>query len=160
MNNDISKTLANELVAMYRRDAAARLILDSFASRERRLGVIEVSEAMQQTGLGRNEVIRVFKELAELGCGRFWNGRKGQETRLQFTLGVKAIGGAAKGIAANGHQAPDKTGEQLQPSPTNSMRTYEYPLRSDLSATITLPLTLSLNEAQRLSGFIRTLVIE
>ncbi|CUH78532.1 hypothetical protein [Tropicibacter naphthalenivorans] len=62
-----------------------------------RIAETKVSRLEKECQADRREIIGLLKRLEELELGRFWVGRRGQESRFEYWVHVKEIGQAALG---------------------------------------------------------------
>jgi len=149
---------SKRLQQLYRDNAAARHVLDHFASRERNWSTTTVDRILANVlsdgaQVSRADVIFVFKELEVCGCGIFRTGRKGFLSRFEWTVGMVSVGQAAAGeIDRVEAIAEEETGEE-----EGSMFQHAFRLRRDFTAKFELPADLTLAEATRLAEFIKTL---
>lgn len=91
-----------KLRQLYKNDSSARAVLDHFASRERNLSETTVERIQTNVAAGgheisRGQVIDFYRELEELGCGVFKNGRRGWPSRFVWSVEMVSVGRAAAG---------------------------------------------------------------
>lgn len=111
------------------------------------------------------EVVRVFKELANAGCGTFRNGRKGYKTRIEWEYSLVSLGEVAKGEAAIPEpidlSALEDDEDDFEITSTEEMDegliTHAFQLRPDMVLHLGFPSDLTTKEAERLAAFIRAL---
>jgi hypothetical protein len=150
---------------LYKQSASARAIFDHFASRQRDWGettVDRIQANVEKAGtvLSRAEVVTVLRLLDECGCGRFVIGRRGKPSRFDWRVSLVAVGQLAAG-----NPVPQAELE-LPPEPereddTCEMVNHSYLLRAGLGpVTLRLPVDITVTEAARLAGFIRTLPLD
>lgn len=153
------------LKALYSSDEAAKLILDEFAGRERgqrETKVDRLQGILSSDGVGRSEIIRVFRILEELGFGEFIEGRRGHVSRFQWQYSAVDVGKAASGssdaIGEIGSAEEDDEDAELSAAriPPGSLA-HRFQLRPDWQVDVILPVNFSTQEAARLSDFIKTL---
>lgn len=141
----------------------------------------------KQYPIQRQDIVNVFKGLKEIGCGEFKSGRRTQKSRFQSTISLARIGKAVFDGKTEGegvdqfNQEPD----EVQQKPEHDVETFEkiegnknsetreasaveqaglenllihsYVLRPNLTVGLKLPVNLTVSEAERLSGYIKTL---
>ncbi len=142
------------LQELYKSNETARIILDDFASRTNNQRVTEVDQLMRRlrsADLHRTNVIWAFKTLATLGHGEFIVGRKGSASRFRWISNPIDVGKAAQGenLSITSMAEPD--------APAGDMVTHQFNLRPGMPVTIDLPADFNEKEAERLSGFLRSL---
>ena len=139
---------------LHKSDEAARIILDDFAGRINNQRVTEVDQLMRRlrsADLSRASVIRFFKTLDELGHGEFIVGRKGSASRFRWISDPIDVGKAAQGEDLSIASMPEPE------APASDMVTHQFNLRPGMPVTIDLPADFNEKEAERLSGFLRSL---
>jgi len=154
------KVNVKALRALYTDNAAARRILDSVASRERNVWVSKVETvssrlAAEGAPLSRGEIIEALKGFEEVGCGKFYNGRRGQPSRFVWGVGSHSVGLAAAGEKVTIDTETPKAEEREEEDET--LLSLEFPLRRGLSIKLTLPSDLTPGEAARLSKFLESI---
>ena len=158
-----------DLRDLYASSRAARIVLDYFASRERNSSQTTVDRLMQvreTQGASRVEVVHVLKHLETLELGTFRAGRRGRPSRFEWKEDLLQVGAAARE-----HETPSTKKPELLPQrpneemslgkPLNSVtKTHTYWLRDDVRVDVELPKDLTVQEASRFAGFIKTLPLE
>lgn len=156
------------LQRLYQRNAAAMVVLDYFASREKMRWVTPLEDLESKVGaLHRSDLISVLKELEKVGCGQFIVGRRGHQTRFNWSINAVDI---AKKIS--GHQGVDEGEEEEEAAAAEGEEEEEggddeeedeevvehrFLLRRDFEVKLSLPASLTRFEAERLADFIKTL---
>jgi len=142
------------LQALYKANASVAKILDNLAARKRDRKIVEVGRLKEiLPDVKRTEIVEVFKELAELGFGRFMVGRRGAASRFEWDVSLRSVGRAAMGKGTVEAASEELDDEETTPP----IIRHEYRLRSDFTAQIELPANLTTREAARLADFLRTL---
>lgn len=139
---------------LYTEDETTRIILDDFAGRTNNQRVTEVDQLMRRlrsAGLHRLAVIRLFKSLEKLEHGEFIVGRKGSASRFRWISNPIDVGKAAQGENLSIASMPEPE------APAGEMVTHQFNLRPGMPVTIDLPADFNEKEAERLSGFLRSL---
>ncbi len=157
-----SKTAAvdpKKLKELYKKTPQARAVLDHLASRERNwstttVGRIQANVDSSGNPVSRGDVIEVFRALEEAGCGTFKTGRKGWESRFEWTAQMVAVGQAASGENV---KVEEMTKEEAGGEEAEITLRHSYHLRHDVSVTFELPRDLTPIEAERLAQFLRSL---
>jgi hypothetical protein len=143
------------LRALYGDNEHARAILEDFAGRTNNQRITEVEQIMRRLStaeLPRWAVIKLFRGLGELGYGRFIEGRRGHPSRFRWSASLIDIGKAAKGETLD---ITSDVGEEE--SAESDLVEHQFNLRAGMVVTIELPADFSEKEAERLSGFLRSL---
>lgn len=150
-----------ELRELYKGNEHAKLILDDFASRTNNQRVTKVEQILwrlRSSDLPRSAVIKVFRELDELGFGRFVEGRHSHPSRFVWSSSSVDVGRAAAGITGiEIAEVPVQDDEEEDEVDEVPLVSHPFNLRPDLTVTIALPGDLTEKEAERLAGFLRTL---
>ena len=144
--------------ALYNESAEAKAILDHFASRERNWRETTIDRLcwnLHQDGnaVSRGDVVRFFRRLEELGWGQFVPGRRGHQSRFEWTVGLVDVGRAAAGEAVKIEAAPANQAAE----PVEDLLEHRFRLRKELDVPFRLPSDLTSIEAARLAAFIQTL---
>jgi len=159
VTSKIASVDVKELQKLYKDSPQARAVLDHFASRERNwttttVGRIQWNVGTAGTAVSRGDVIDVFKALEDAGCGKFKVGRKGWESRFEWTAQMVSVGQAASGEPV---KVEEVTKEEMGGEEAEIALRHSYRLRPDISVTLELPRNLTTVEAERLAQFIRSL---
>jgi hypothetical protein len=159
---DNSAVDLRRLRELYQRNPVAGAMLDEFAGRERNRTETKVDNLLYLTvenrPIKRGEIIRVFQELENMGCGSFVVGRKGHGSRFEWTVGLPSVGKAAAGEDLPVEViSEEERQEEAAQIPEGERKPYAFPLRPNLDVKLELPLDLSAAEAARLSDFIKSL---
>lgn len=165
-----NKDLLNGLKGLHSSDKVARLIFEDFASRQRSQKETKVEAILQRLDrqgdtIPRPPVIRVFKSLQNLGCGRFILGRGSKPSRFRWDYDLVSVGKAATGSPGSEHgiRRVDEGGEEDEEpneeinGPKRRGIPHQYQLRPDCRIEFVLPVDLTAREAERLGEFIKTL---
>lgn len=148
-----------KLRALYDQDKKAQLVLDHFASRERNWGSTSVDRILTNLknngeDFSRGDLIAVFRELEECGCGKFMAGRKGHPSRFEWKVQMVTVGLAAAGENV---EVDEVTDEEAGEEDTGNLIKHTYRLRKDVTINFELPTDLTPQEATRIARFIETL---
>ena len=140
--------------------------------------VSELDETAAKIGVGRGALVYWFKQLAAVGCGRFIVGRKGRRSRFEWWFdpgsvssaalkrrkdlaplpaGQNSAGDTCEAIAEESAEEDDGRIGEAPSEVDDSNIEHTFMLRPDFPVRILLPESLTKVEAERLSGFIRTL---
>jgi hypothetical protein len=101
----------------------------------------------------REEVIVALKRFEELGLGEYLVGRRGLETRFEWSYDPVEL---LEELSGN-ESVRSRPTSQLEESQEALIIDHSYNLRSDFRVRLRLPANLSEKEAQRLAEFIKTL---
>jgi hypothetical protein len=82
---------------LYKKNATAKKVLDWFAMRLNNSGETSLDRCAQVVGVDRTELIEVFKALEVCGVGKFIIGRRGANTRFEWSVGLVSAGQVAHG---------------------------------------------------------------
>lgn len=146
--------ISGQLKALYARDSAGRKICDYLTTYSRNRTAIGVDNFAWNLKLPAEEVKRVFQELQNLGLGRYVMGR-----RFEWSLPLTVVARVATGTS-NDPLHVDESENRVGAADngaSNEVIRHAYNLRPDYVATIVLPASLTVSEANRLADFIRTL---
>jgi len=159
MTSNAALVEVKKLQKLYKDNEQARAVLDHFASRERNwstttVGRIQANVQAAGIPVSRGDVIDVFKALEDTGCGKFKIGRKGWESRFEWTAQMVSVGQAASGEAV---KVEEVTKEEIEGEEAELALRHSFRLRSDVSVTLELPRNLTTVEAERLAQFVRSL---
>ena len=148
----------DSLKEIYRSNAVARAFLDHAARRSYDQQETKVDRAlinMTEDGhqFDRKDIVDLFKRFETLGYGNFVIGRRGQPSRFIWNISLISAGKAATGEASS---VVDINEEETVPE----ILLHTYHLRSDMQIDLSLPIDLTLREAERLAMFVRSLPLE
>jgi hypothetical protein len=151
-NNTLQLSNIDDVKRVYIDSNLAKAIFDYMASRpgdEQATTVERLREiaADARIAASRGEARHLLRTLAQLGCGRFLVGRRGQDTRIKWKVSTSILGKAAKNA---GSDIAEKSKDM----------SVTYPLRPDREVALALPKDLTVREANRLADFIKTLPFE
>lgn len=151
----------DQLRNLYQNDGVARMFLDGMAGRARNQSETKIERTQERLKMGgndinRSQIVQLFRQLQDVGCGHFVIGRWGWSSRFVWDVGSLAAARAASGEEQE-IEPIDMVDEQ-----TGEVDELEhiFNLRSDYKVSLPLPLDLTQSEAERLAGFIRTLPME
>jgi hypothetical protein len=159
MANIVPSPELAKLRDIYTSGVSAKAILNNFASRtnnQRVTKVDQVQNRLRIENVQRWEIIALFRQLEELGYGKFIEGRKGHPSRFVWSSSPIDVGKAAQGDEA---PIAPVTSTNVADGNLAEMRDYVFPLRSGTDATFQLPTDMTQKEAERLSAFLRTLAV-
>jgi hypothetical protein len=161
---EVPETAAEELdiealKALYNSDSVCQWFLEHVASRQRNQSETSVERALQiLKGEGhevsRQQIISVFKGLADCNCGQFVKGRRGWPSRFVWAVAMISVGRAATGEQEEVEQFPEETTE---PEGERHWLTHHFHLRPDVTLQVDLPADLTPKEAQRIARFVEAL---
>lgn len=160
----IGSKISKEVKDLYSRDSSAKAIFDLFSQRQKDANFNTAERVAYSAEVPYSEVVRVFRELAEIGCGRFISGRKGYKTRIEWSYKIRSLAAAAKGDASTVDELDsedvDAEDEFDLSEVDHDLLSHPFQLRADLAIELRLPSDLSSREAERLATFIRSLPFE
>jgi hypothetical protein len=97
MNKALDKHISSAVRKLYLNDEPAKAIFDRFASRQRDARETPIERTAWMAECEYPEVLRVFRELADLGVGHLLMGRKGRKSRMKWHYSIRSLGQAAQG---------------------------------------------------------------
>lgn len=169
MTKDNTKADLAGLKAFYTLDPAAKVVFDHLAKFVRNMGTTKVDQltwrlSSEPDPPNRWEVLKFFRKLEELRCGRVIEGRWGKKTRFEWSANLVDVARAAQGqdvqigSASYEIEVEEAAGEQPREEPEGkNLVEHPYLLRKDLHVRLELPADLTSAEASRLAKFIQTL---
>ena len=147
-----------KLRALAKSTDAAQAFFEHLANRQKNYRVTTVQQGMRISGGGRNETVQLFKQMSELGLGLFITGRRGAESRFEWSVGMLETAHAVSGEAEEIEPIDEA---ELEASPEDEdaeLIEHLFVLRKDVEPIrFNLPEDLSDAEALRLSKYILTL---
>lgn len=151
-----------QLSELYKSNRAAQVFFDLMASRKRNQSESKVDRILdllnsEEDKVSRGEIIALFRQLEELGCGEFVAGRHGWPSRFVWDVGCVSASRAAAGESEDIEEISEEADVEPQ---TPDFLTHTFNLRPDLEVKFGLPLDLTPNEADHLAGLIKTLPME
>jgi len=160
VSSDKAKVNVEFLLKMYRESELAKVSFDYFAIRQKNSTATKTDRMLNilydplQGRIDRRELIQFFRGLEAAGCGEYVEGRRGHPSRFVWSVQMNTVGLAAAGQVAKVVQITEGDEEDAE---NVSDASHPFRLRPDRTITLTLPDDLTVQEAQRLSDFIRTL---
>jgi hypothetical protein len=155
--------MVDSLRKLYRSLPAAQAMLDYFASFQRNRSVSKVDNVvwnLQQNGhdVSRADVVSVFKELEQIGCGRYVPGRWSHPSRFEWSTNLSEVGKAASGEDTTVDKLPqEEITSEAASDEEPDMITHPFQLRRNLRIVLELPHDLTGDEAQRIATFLQSL---
>ena len=151
----------------YHRDSLVQMVLDHLAKSQKNPQESDLDVFVKAySGTNRNDFVKAFKILENCGCGIFKAGRRGFSTRMEWTVSIAELARkiqedktveVEKFADVNEEEVPvvQKTFHMSM----DGLASHPFRLRPELNVVITLPDNLTVQEAERISCFIRTLPI-
>jgi hypothetical protein len=157
-----------KLIQLYAHSSGYRAAFDYFARRARTShgGATTVDTLVNQIdGVERGELIWLFKQLDEIGCGRFIVGRRTKASRFEWKVKMPSVGKVASGktehLQSQGNaELADDSGEHEAADGENEMISHPYTLRKGMVISIELPGDFTKQEAARVAKFIESLPLD
>ena len=155
---------AQDLKQLYRTSAPARAILDNFAGRTNTQRITKVEQVLKRfhsIDMQRSAVIAFFRELEKLCYGRFIEGRKGHPSRFEWSSNSVFVGRSAKAEPEEALMASVTASPQTVETASNceGLLKFSFPIRSGVTAYLSIPPQLLPKEAERLALWVSTLAI-
>ena len=172
MTKDNSKVNIGGLRAFYAFDPVAKAIFEHLAKFVRNMGETKIDQLTLRLGSeadppNRWVVLKFFRKLEELGCGRVIEGRWGNKTRFEWSSNLVDVAKAAMGQDVSIGSAPteieveEAAGDQSEEQADDeNFVEHPYMLRKGMPVSFKLPADLTMAEAARLARFIQTLPFE
>lgn len=167
MPEDDNKVNVGGLRAIYAVDPTAKVIFNHLAKFVRNMSETKVDQLTwrlrsEQSPPSRGAVLRFFRKLEELGCGRVIEGRWGNKTRFAWSSNLIDVAKSAAGqnvaIGSAPTEVEDAAGNQPQgPLADEDFVEHPYMLRKGMPVSLRLPADLTAAEAARLAKFVETL---
>ncbi len=107
-------------------------------------------------------MVQVFKQLGDIGVGRFIPGRHGYVSRMEWKFSIRSLGEVAQGRGKRLNDVAADADMDDAVSSTDSKEQlveHEFLLRANLKVKLSLPSDLNQKEVDRLSAFLSTLLI-
>ena len=153
------KAAVEKLQQLYKKDRIARSVFDYLASYQRNRRVTRVDYLWWRLksvdpDISRSDIVRLLKQLEELGFGRYVPGRWSYPSRFEWTASLIEVGKAASGEEETVLPLSESTSEAEEEP---ELIGHPFQLRTDMQITIELPGNLTRVEASRLAKFIEAL---
>jgi hypothetical protein len=161
---------------LYTTNRVAKIAFDHFATKQRNKSATTVDRlravlVAQGHEVSYNEIRDFLRKLANLKCGDYKIGRRGWDSRLEWSVGLVSLGQAAAGRHSEITRLTEEEAAESQKEDTEELAAAEvpvdtqdmkvsYPLRPTRSVEFVLPKNLTAREAHRLAEFIKTLPFE
>lgn len=148
----------NAIQELYSKSNAARAFIDNMGARKRNQSETKIDRTLDILSsvikdINRKDVIDLFRDLEQVGCGQFVSGRRGYSTR--FVWSVSSLGLAK---LATGESQSEDTGADTH----DELETFQhvFHLRDSFTVSIDLPTDLTKSESQRLALFLQSLPLD
>jgi len=160
MNTQPNKKLVEGLKTLCESDHAARKLFENFRARTKDARSTSVERAAWLAGADYGAMLAVFRQLDELGAGRFIPGRHGWKSRIEWAFSIRSLAQVAHGQKVKPEEVPadavEDEGQDSAESGQGKLK-HEFLLRDGFKLQIELPADLTDKEAERLAGFVKTL---
>lgn len=160
MNDSPDQRISQQIQHLAATNGAAGSLFTLFAKRQKDSRETSVERAARKAGVDYSSMLQVFRELDEIGVGRFIPGRHGHASRISWHYSIQSLGKIALGKGRKlDSVSPDAETEEPEASSLadGAEVEHEFQLRSDLKIKFALPSDLSEREAERLGAFLKTL---
>lgn len=155
MSDQITERYAARLKRLYE-EAGSRVFFDWASSRQRDRLDTSVDTVVRECKMDRDAALRLLQKLASAGFGRFYNGRRGKKTRIEWSFSLRDIGAAARGALEDVGEIDPDAAESDDDSDAG-MLGHAFNLRPGVQISLALPADLTTREADRLAAFVKTL---
>jgi hypothetical protein len=162
----MTNSAIHELRRLNQESETAKGFFELLARRKNSATVTKVDRALglllaDGVSASRGEVIRIMQRLRDIGMGRFIIGRKGQPSRIEWSVNVISMSRAATGQTDEIDMTlPESANADEEDEGQEDVLEHRFHLRSDFTVTVELPVGITTSEAERLANFIRTLPIQ
>lgn len=138
----------------YETDELFHAILNKMAGRERspRDGKTTVESVQSDFGVSRNTAIEVLRKFAAIGCGDFKTGRRGHESRIEWTVSPIVV---AKEVRAG--VEPTTIPAASTSAPAVEYVEQPFQLRPGVMAIVKVPKDTTKDEAEKLANVVKSL---
>lgn len=157
---------AKGLREFYDADLKAKMIFDHLAKFVNNMSTTKVDQLdwrlneSEKNPPARWEIIKFFRKLEELKCGKLIEGRRGKKTRFDWLANLTDVAKAAAGQNVKIGATPFAAGAELafaEEPEANGLVDHPFKLRKDLDVRLRLPMDLTKAEAVRLAAFVQSL---
>ena len=158
MGNVIANT--KEIAALASINEVNRAFFEALTSRVKNSAETTVLQAMAIAKGERHEIVELFKRMEDLGLGHFWVGRRGGQSRFEWSVRLTEVGQV---YAGEMEVVESASKDDLDEEPLDivfDVVDHEFSLRPDFKVEIRLPTSLTQREAERLAAFVLTLPYE
>jgi hypothetical protein len=134
-----------------------------WAAKQRFAKESPVAQIEDGAKVSRTFVVQAMKELDRLGFGKFVVGRRGNQSRMIWNVGLGDLGRCAQGKDVNFNAPEPLQGSSEEADLANAEMKeilHFYQLRPDLRISFRLPSDLTPVEAKRVADFILSLSFE
>ena len=147
---------------LYSENETARMLLDHMAGRERNQRVTKLKVILRRlrsdgSTVTKSNLIAAFRELENLDCGRYIEGRHGHDSRFDWQQTKSLVASRA---AQSFESDPEAITDETEETYDYDVLDHAFYLREDYLVNLTLPVDLTENEAKRLAAFVKSLPIE
>lgn len=151
------------LRGLYSVKPSFKLAFDSFASlqRDRKMTAVDYLLTVLRRAdpsTPRADVIELYKQLENCGCGWFIRGRKGHPSRFEWKVSRVWVGKVASGSPTSLEPIP--TDDEVEANIEVGFLEHTFLLRPNTEIRLQLPADLTTRESERLSEFIKALPFE
>jgi hypothetical protein len=164
MNSSVPTETSKRLSDLYAANSDLKILVDWLASKQRDTRKLKARVAAYRTEKTELEIREVLKIFRDLGLGTYKTGRKGGETRFEFSVSSRSLQNAAKRgtlvqpiDTKTAEDEEEEEEEDESKKPRSSVLDHTFNLRGDFVVRLKLPDDFSSKEAGRLSAFINSL---
>lgn len=134
---------------------------EMLSRRLRNSAATTVEQAMDFAKGERRDIVELFRGLQTLDLGKFVIGRRGAQSRFEWSVRLTDVGQAYAGeIEEIEPASPEDLQEEADSFDEEEVISHEYRLRPELKVTLPLPSNMTRREAERLANYILTLPYE
>jgi hypothetical protein len=151
-----------DVIKFVQSDRVATDFFDDLAAREKNYRQTTVDRAQAITKASRADVISMFRSMEDHGLGKFVTGRRGAQSRFEWSVSMVDAGLAVTGRGGQTLAALDESEYDIADEDDgDEFINHEFRLRDGANGTIiiALPNDLTVAEARRLGVFISSLPI-
>ena len=160
MNSLTEHVVAKKIRGLASSSEAANRLFEIFARRKKDSKQMTVERAAKLAACDYRSMTQIFKELDEIGVGKFVVGRRGHPSRIEWSYSIQSLGEIAEGQIdqpqeiSSHSDIDDEIDDELEEA---SNLQHEFQLRDDFKIKLSLPNDLNPKEAERLALFIKAI---
>lgn len=156
MSQEVDNVISTQIRTLYQEDEIAKSLFDWLSGRERNSTETTAQRASEQADCEYDQIVRVFRLLEMMGCGRLIFGRRGFQTRMRWDYKIIELAKIARGENGSVTRIDDSDVLDEWDDEREDI-THTFQLRPNQTISFDLPSDLSQKEAERLSAFVLTL---
>lgn len=147
------------VIMLYKSNPVVKKFLDKVGrDRQRNRWKTTIANIMSDLECSRQEAVRMCKAFEKIDAGRYIIGRKGHQSRIEWSEGIVALSKIARGSrpSPEDRQVEFETADEGNRD-GHVLLNHSFHLRPDLTLELCLPHDLSQSEAERVARFVQSL---